>query len=269
MLEFKPELSVVIPAYNEADRIETTLNDLMNSDNSPINSKCEVLVVMDGCTDGTPQIVKELINHNPNATALVFPKRLGKGGAIMEALKYTKGDVIAFIDADGSISASELRRLIELTDQYDLVIGSRYLNNSKMQRKRPLNRTLMSRSFNALSKMMFWKLWGLKDTQCGVKVFTKRLIDVIKNDFLITNFAFDVNLIYSSLSFGFKVKEIGISWLEKDGSKLSGGFGKHSFLMIISLLRLRIYYSRFRKILYSRKLEEFSRLFYSWSKNLF
>lgn len=264
MLELKPELSVVIPAYNEADRIETTLNDLMNSDDLPISNKCEVLVVMDGCTDGTPRIVREIINHNPNATALVFPKRLGKGGAIMEALKYTKGDVIAFIDADGSVSTSELCRLIKLADRYDLVIGSRYTDSSKISRKRTVNRTLMSRSFNVLSKLMFRKLWGLKDTQCGVKVFSRRLLDVIKNDFLITDFAFDINLIYSSLSFGFKVKEIGISWQEKDGSKLSGGFGKHSFLMIVSLLRLRIYYSRFRKILYSRNFESLGRLFYSW-----
>ena len=97
----------------------------MTHNNLLFNRTCEVLVVMDGCTDRTAQVVKEIINHNPNATALVFPARLGKGGAIMEALKYTRGDVIAFIDADGSIPSWELRRLIELTNRYDLVIGSR------------------------------------------------------------------------------------------------------------------------------------------------
>ena len=81
------------------------------------------------------------------------------------------------------------------------------------------------------------------------------MLDAIENDFLITDFAFDVNLIYSSLAFGFNVKEIGISWFEKDGSKLSGGLTKHSFIMFFSLLRLRLYYSRFRKILYSSKFE--------------
>ncbi len=262
----KPLLSVVIPAYNEAERIETTLTDLMSSERPIFDGNCEVLVVMDGCTDGTPRIVRELITHNSNATALVFPSRLGKGGAIMEALKHTKGDIIAFIDADGSIPSAELRRLIDLADEYDLVIGSRYDKDSRLPRERPLKRTLLSRSFNVLSRLMFRNLRNIKDTQCGVKVFSRRLIDAIQDDFLITGFAFDVNVIYSSLAFGFKVKEVGISWLEKDGSKLSGSFAKHSFVMVFSLVRLRLYYSRFRKLLYSRSFESLSRFFYFWSK---
>jgi len=147
-----------------------------------------------------------------------------------------------------------------------LVIGSRYGRDSRIRGGRPLVRTFLSRSFNVLSRVMFWKLGGIRDTQCGVKVFSRRLIDVIRNDFLITGFAFDVNVIYSSISFGFKVKEVGISWLEKDGSKLSGGYTKQSFAMVFSLLRLRLYYSRFRKILYFRPFESLSRLFYQWSK---
>lgn len=266
MLEIKPQLSVVIPAYNEADRIETTLSNLISPDNRLFDRTCEVLIVMDGCTDNTPQIVKEIINQCQNATALVFPQRLGKGGAIMQALNYTRGDVIAFIDADGSISPSELRRLIELTDYYDLVIGSRYQKNSKLERKRSFKRTMMSRAFNVIAKTMFWRLSGIRDTQCGVKVFSKQLIDTIRNDFLITDFAFDVNLIYSSLSFGYKVKEVGIKWMDKKGSKLSGGLLKHAFIMFFSLIRLRLYYSRFRKILYSKAFEVLSRTFYSWSK---
>jgi glycosyltransferase involved in cell wall biosynthesis len=266
MLECKPQLSVVIPAYNEAERIETTLSTLISSDNRLFNRTCEVLIVMDGCTDNTPQVVEEIIRQCQNATALVFPKRLGKGGAIIQALNYTRGDVIAFIDADGSISPSELRKLIELTDYYDLVIGSRYQKNSKLERKRSFKRTLTSRSFNVVSKLMFWRLRGIKDTQCGVKVFSKQLADTIRNDFLITDFAFDVNLIYSSLSFNFKVKEVGIKWMDQHGSKLSGGLLKHAFIMFFSLLRLRLYYSRFRKILYSKLFEVLTRIFYSWSK---
>ena len=267
MLNVKPQLSVVVPAYNEADRIETTLSDLIFNDHLLFDRPCEVLIVMDGCTDGTPQIVEEMIGDNPNAVSLVFPSRLGKGGAIMEALKHTKGDVIAFIDADGSIPSAELRRLIKLADEYDLVIGSRYDRNSRLPRERSLKRTLLSRSFNVLSKLMFWNLNRIGDTQCGVKVFSRRLVDAIKYDFLITGFAFDVNFIYSALSSGFKVKEVGITWMEHDGSKLSGAFVKHSFVMAFSLLRLRLYYSRARRVLYSRRLGWLFALFYSWSKS--
>ena len=78
---------------------------------------------MDGCEDGTPETVKGLIKNHPWITALVLPDRLGKGGAIIEALKHAKGDLIAFIDADGSIPSSELNKLVGLMDKYDLVIG--------------------------------------------------------------------------------------------------------------------------------------------------
>ncbi|MCW4001453.1 MAG: glycosyltransferase [Candidatus Bathyarchaeota archaeon] len=267
MLDVKPQLSVVVPAYNEAERIGLTLNELILKDPSLFDRPCEVLVVMDGCTDDTPKIVKEIIGANPCAAALVFPSRLGKGGAIMEALKHTQGDVIAFVDADGSIPASELRRLIKMADDYDLVIGSRYSSDSRLPKKRSLKRTLLSRAFNVVAKLMFWNLHPIKDTQCGVKVFSRRLIDAIKNDFLITGFAFDVNFIYSALSCGFKVKEVGISWMERDGSKMSGSFGKHSVVMAFSLLRLRLYYSRARRVLYSRRFSWLFALFYMWSKS--
>src|SRR5208283_1895961 len=169
----------------------------------------------------TPETVKELIRDHPEVKGIVLPDRLGKGGAIIEALKYAKGDLIAFIDADGSIPSSELNKLIELTDEYDLVIGSRYEKSSVLPYRRPLSRFICSRSFNVLIKLMFWRLHGIKDTQCGVKVFTKRLIDTINGDFLIADFAFDVNLIYSAMRNGFKVKEVGITWIEKDGGKMS------------------------------------------------
>lgn len=266
MLEIRPELSVVVPAYNEAQRIKTTLNNLVTGDNLLFNRTCEVLVVMDGCTDETPQIVKQMIDQSRNVAALIFPERLGKGGAIMQALKHVKGEIIAYVDADGSVSPSELRKLIELAGKYDLVIGSRYLKNSKLEKNRSISRNLMSRSFNVISKLLFWHLRGIRDTQCGVKVFSKRLVDAIKNDFLITDFAFDVNLIYSSLSFGFSVKEAGICWVEKDGSKLSGGFLRHSFVMFFSLFRLRLYYSRYRKLLYFTGFEVLSRQFYCGRK---
>lgn len=266
LLDSKPQLSVVVPAYNEAKRIEKTLNGLICPNRLFADKTCEVLIVMDGCTDNTPLIVKEIINHNQNATALVFPSRLGKGGAIMQALKYAKGDVIAFIDADGSVSPEELHKLVMLTDCYDLIIGSRYRVDSKIGCKRSFKRTLMSRTFNVFSKFLFWRLHDIKDTQCGVKVFSKRLFDIIQSDLLITDFAFDVNLIYSSLSFGFKVKEIGVTWMDKDGSKLSGSFLKQSFIMLFSLTRLRLYYSRFRKILKWRGFDISTRLFYLWSR---
>ena len=268
MLETAPQFSFVIPAYNEEERIESTLKDLMFSldCHSKFNGNYELLIIMDGCADGTPETVTELIRGHPGITGIVLPDRLGKGGAIKEALKYAKGDLIAFIDADGSIPSSELNKLIEFTDKYDLVIGSRYEKSSVLPYRRPLSRSVYSRSFNVLLKLMFWSLHGLKDTQCGVKVFTKRLIDTINGDFLIADFAFDVNLIYSALHHGFKVKEVGITWIEKDGGKISSGLMKQGFLMTASLLRLRIYYSNAKRILDSKSFKKMANL-YAWLRS--
>ena len=265
-LETKPQLSLVIPAYNEAGRIEPTLKDLMFTleRKFKFNENYELLIIMDGCEDGTPEIVKAIIKNHLSVSAIVLPNRLGKGGAIMEALKYAKGDLIAFIDADGSIPSIELSRLIKLTDQYDLVIGSRYAKTSVLPFRRPLTRFLFSRSFNVLLGLLFWRLRNIKDTQCGVKIFTKKLIDVVNGELLISDFAFDVNLIYSALFHGFKVKEVGVTWIEKDGSKLSHGFYKQSVFMAFSLLRLRIYYSYLNKILESKTFAKIADVLQAW-----
>jgi dolichyl-phosphate beta-glucosyltransferase len=266
MLETAPQLSLVVPAYNEVDRIEPTLKDLMFTlDNKfKFNKNYELLIIMDGCKDGTPERVKAIIKNHLSVSAIVLPNRLGKGGAIIEALKYAKGDLIAFVDADGSIPSSELSRLIELTEQCDLVIGSRYAKNSVLPERRSLGRFFFSRSFNVLLGLLFWRLHSIKDTQCGVKIFTKKLIDAVNGDLLISDFAFDVNLIYSALFHGFKVKEVGITWIEKDGSKMSKGFYKQPIFMALSLLRLRIYYSNLRRILDSKNLAKIYKVLQVW-----
>jgi glycosyltransferase involved in cell wall biosynthesis len=266
VLETTPRFSLVVPAYNEIDRIEPTLKDLMFTLDHKLkrNANYELLIIMDGCKDGTPERVKAITKNNLSVSAIVLPKRLGKGGAIIEALKYAKGDRIAFIDADGSIPSSELGRLIELTEQYDLVIGSRYAKNSVLPFKRSFGRFFFSRSFNVLVGLLFWRLHNIRDTQCGVKIFTKELIDTIRGDLLISDFAFDVNLIYSALFHGFKVKEVGITWIEKDGSKLSDEFYKQPIFMALSILRLRLYYSNLKKILKSKTIAKVYNVLQVW-----
>jgi glycosyltransferase involved in cell wall biosynthesis len=262
MLKNTLKFSLVIPAYNEVKRIMPTLKGLMSILDYKFKRKYELFVVMDGCNDGTPETVKRLIRNHSGATAIVLPNRLGKGGAIIEALKYARGDLIAFIDADGSIPPWELERLTELIKDYDLVIGSRYEKHSTLPKKRPVKRVILSRSFNTLVKLLFWRLHGIRDTQCGVKVFTKELAKSIQEDLLITDFAFDVNLIHSALRRGFKVKEVGITWTEKDGSTLSDGVIKQSICMIFSLLRLRFHYQSKRKSVSRRIFDKIARPIY-------
>ena len=266
MSSTKPQLSLVIPAYNEVQRIGAMMTNLLFSLDTHSDQRYEMFIVMDGCTDGTFEVVKRITKNNPRITTLVFPNRLGKGGALIEALKYTSSDLIAFIDADGSVSPRELIKLINLTQQYDLVIGSRYQESSVIT-QRPIIRTIFSRTFNISTKLLFWSIGGINDTQCGVKVFKRSLLKKIEKDFFITDFAFDINLIYSSFRNSFKVKEIGIFWVEKSGSKLSNGLTKQPFVMAFSLLRLRLYYSVLRKVLTTKEFTRIARILYLWAQS--
>jgi glycosyltransferase involved in cell wall biosynthesis len=264
MLKSTLPFTLVIPAYNEVERIAPTLKGLMNTLDFRFKKKYELLVVIDGSNDGTTETVKRLINNHSGATAIVFPNRLGKGGAIIEALKYARGDFIAFVDADGAVPPWELNRLTELANDYDLIMGSRYEKDSILTKGRPIGRVILSRSFNVLVKLLFWRLRGIRDTQCGVKIFTRKLVNDIQEDLFVTDFAFDVNFIYSALRRGFKVKEVGITWTEKDGSKLSIGIIKQSLAMFFSLLRLRIYY-QFKGTSFLKKvIDELARPIYLW-----
>lgn len=246
---------IIIPAYNEEKRIEKTFHLILETFNNP-----KIVIVMDGCTDRTKEIVYGLADDR--VTPLVYEQRLGKGGAIMEGLKQAEGNVIALLDADGATTPKELLKLIEEIDQYDLVIGSRYHEDSKILIGEPLIRVFLSRVFNTLIRMMFRKMRNIRDTQCGAKVFNGTLLDKISKDLFITDFAFDVNLIYSALRHGLKVKEKGITWKHiEDASKVSARPFRQALKMFLSLLRLRIYYSRLNEVLKSEPISKFYKIY--------
>jgi len=246
---------IIIPAYNEENRIEKTFRSIRETFHDS-----KIVVVMDGCTDKTYEIVSGLADQR--VILLVYERRLGKGGAIMQGLKNGNGSVIALLDADGATSPRELQKLIREVGQYDLVFGSRYLKDSKILANEPLSRVFLSRIFNALIKIMFWSMKGIMDTQCGAKVFKGSIIEKIKKDLFITDFAFDVNFIYSALRHGFRVKELGITWKHvEDNSKVSTDSFKLSLKMFLSLIRLRLYYSKFKGII-DTKLAKLIHYFY-------
>jgi len=255
----EPTISIIIPAYNEEKRVGQTLQKLLGYLSENFHEPYEILVVMDGCTDDTPSMVNQIARENGNIISVYFPKRLGKGGALIEAFKRAKSDILLFTDADLSIPPGDLHKIADFAKRYDLVIGSRYTRGSKVLAREPLIRLLLSRCFNLVSKMFFWRLKRISDTQCGAKAIRKRVFQKIQGDLFITGFAFDVNLIYSALRHGFRVKETGVTWLHKEsGSKISGKLLKLILAMFFSTVKLRIYYSRFRAILDKKLMETLS-----------
>ena len=260
------KVSVIIPAYNEEKRIINRIQSLVKYFDKTLK-EYELLIIADGCTDKTPKVVSKYANENPKVRLLNFQERLGKGGAIIEGFKLASGDMIVVTDADDSVPPEELSRLVREAEAQDMVIGSRYVKGSRLPTRETFLRYFLGRSFNAFVKLMFWRMRGINDTQCGAKVLKRYVVDEILRDLFITGFAIDVNLIYSAMRRGFKVKEVGIAYTHVEHeSKVSKALFKLVLGMFFSLVKLRVYYSRLRPILGAKAMGKVSSFLWSLTK---
>jgi len=261
IVESKPTFSIVIPAFNEEHRIMKTLLEWKRFLDAHFSKDYEILVVMDGCTDQTPRIVSNFAKEADSVVPLIYPRRLGKGEALRRAFEKARGDFIFFTDADGSLPVGEFLKFVKALKACDLAIGCRYWDGSTFEFNLPVHRLMFSRVFNALLRIVFSELRGILDTQCGAKAIRKSALYAIQDDLFISDLAFDVNLILSALRRGLTLANIYVDWIHFDyASKVSGKCMKIGFVMLLSVLRLRVYYSRFRKLLYSRRLKSLFKL---------
>jgi glycosyltransferase involved in cell wall biosynthesis len=203
-------ISIVIPAYNEEKRIINIIKDIQNQ----VSNLYEIIVVFDG-NDKTPEIVKETC---PDCTVLQFNHRLGKGRAIIEGINEAKGELVAFIDADGAIPASEIVKLEEHLTDSNFVVSSRWLKSSQVNVRQPLHRVFFGRVFHYFVFLMF--RINLKDTQCGLKMFNTKDAKEIVKSVKVFDWSFDVSLIYHAIELGLTPFEVGIIWNNEEGSKL-------------------------------------------------
>ncbi|VVB63577.1 Glycosyltransferase AglD [uncultured archaeon] len=220
--------SIIIPAYNESDRIKSVLVSYAAE-----FSGQEIIVVFDG-QDTTPDIVEDVADVYPDIRLLTFHKRLGKGGAIIEGFRAARGDKIGFVDADESVSPKDLKSMFETLGEVDGVIASRKLATSKIIVNQSLRRRLASKGFNMLVRTVF----GLpfKDTQCGAKVFIRKAICDIIGELETSGFEIDVEILWRLKNKGYRVVESPITWSHSEGSKFKLC---HSFAMFSSLIKLR------------------------------
>lgn len=229
------KLSIIIPAHNEEKRIRKTLDDYISYFSDKYGNNFEILVVMDGCIDKTVELVEEFTRYFLQLRCYDHPKRLGKGGAIIEGFKRAKGDIVAYTDADGATKQDELDRLIDELKECDGIIASRYLEGSSIETSQPITRIIASRGFNFLVRLLF----GIpfKDTQCGAKVLKNYVVKDIVNDLTERQWAFDVDLLYTAIKKGYKIKEVSITWEHKEGFELR--LYKVIPQMFFAIIRLR------------------------------
>lgn len=212
--EQAPDLSIVIPAWNEAERIGITFEKL-DAYLTSRNIRAEVLVVDDGSRDNTREVVQEAEKRFPYIHLVSYSADLtenhGKGYAVRFGMLMTKGKVALFCDADGSTpfeSYDNMQKL--LAEGNDVIIGSRYIHGSDIRVPQPFMRRVLSRVANKLIQVMI--LWGIKDTQCGFKAFTHQACQDIFSKVTINKWAFDMEALVIAKRHHFKIVESPVSW---------------------------------------------------------
>ena len=222
----QPELSFVIPAYNEERFIEDTLGklDLVIKDRM---LQYEVVVVDDGSQDKTYSRAKKYAKKNAHVRVLRFLKNRGKGYAVRTGSMEALGDIVVFVDSDMEIDLRTIIEYVEALDHGDIVIASKWHPESNV--RIPLVRKILSRSFNVFVKILTNA--SLKDTQVGLKVMKRIAVDTIFPRLAVKRYAFDVELLAVANLYGLKVVEMPVTL------KLDAPFKvKEALRMFIDLL---------------------------------
>lgn len=233
-----PPISVVIPAFNEAERIGATLRAALRFLESAA-AESELLVVNDGSTDATGAVVRELFaEETRTATRLLetSPNR-GKGAAVRRGLLAARFDIALFSDADLSTPIEETAKVLEplIRDDADVVFGSRALDRKLIGDRQPWRREQAGRVFNLLVRastgLPFW------DTQCGFKAFRMSKCRTIIEAAKIDGFGFDVELLLLAQRAGLRLLETPVRWNHCEGSKVH--FVNDSLRMLREVMALR------------------------------
>ncbi|MDD4300549.1 MAG: glycosyltransferase [Methanomicrobium sp.] len=220
--------TLVVPAYNEERRIQNFLSEI-------ISYKGPVIFVCDG-SDKTAEIVLAFAEKHAelNIKALVFQRRLGKGGGILEGIKACETEYAGFTDADASTPVYEIKRLFSYLSDFDCAIGSRWLKGAEIKKKQKFSRLFQSRLFNLSVRILFGLTF--QDTQCGAKVFKKKAFDTILSDITSNGFEFDVEVLSLLSKRGFSITEVPITWNDMEDSHVGS---KDGIGMLLNLLKIR------------------------------
>ena len=214
-----PRYSIIIPAYNESERIASTLERVLLYAGEQ-HWSVEVIVVDDGSGDSTTDIVSAQMRKNSAVQLLQNPGNRGKGYSVRNGMLHAKGEVLLFSDADLSSPIEEAHKLFAAIEGgADLAIGSRWLQSELQTRRQPMHRQLFGRVFNVLLRVVLGL--SFKDTQCGFKAFSRESAEVLFPLQQIERWGFDPELLFLARRFGFRVAEIPVAWAHREGTRLS------------------------------------------------
>ena len=254
-------LTLVLPAYNEAERIGPALDELFGylgrrdrhaRDGSPgaafLPERIDVLVVDDGSTDGTVNLVEA----RPEAAGAIAGVALhvlrvphgGKGAAVRAGMLAATGEFVVFADSDMATPPDQIPLLVAALSDHDVALGSRIqVDGSDMRATQPGYRRLLGKGFHLLASI--WVTGPVQDTQCGFKGFRRGVAQDLFGRQRVTSIVFDVELIFLARRRDYRVAIVPIRWFDKRGSRMRAGLG----------LAMRVAWDLFRIPLIHRRIK--------------
>lgn len=213
-----PDLSLVVPAFNEVQSIAGTLAEMRRYLDAR-GLTYEIIVSADG-TDGTREVVAQLAASDSRLSVIGSPARGGKGRGVRQGMALARGAIVGFADADGKTPIEEIDKLLPYLDRgYDLVIGSRAQPDSQIDVAQPFYRRIGSRGFGVLMHAVLG-LPHVRDTQCGFKFFRAAIARDLFARQRIDGYMFDIELLHLAARAGYRVKEVGVRWHDDNDSRL-------------------------------------------------
>ncbi len=227
-------LSIVIPFFNEAERFKRTLPEILNFMTTQTFA-CELILVDDGSTDQSLETLTSILKPS-SYTLLKNAQNEGKGSAVKQGMLAAHGDFVLFSDADLSTPLAEVLRFLPfLHKDYDIVIGSRALSDSRVEVHQNWLREAMGKTFNRLARLASFE--GINDSQCGFKCFTKASAQRLFSKQQLKGFAFDAEILFLGQRLGYRILELPVMWVNDPHSRVN--LIRDPVKMLLDLCKIR------------------------------
>ena len=246
-IKITESLSVIIPAYNEKDRILETLDKIDKFLHAHV-IKGEIIVVNDGSSDKTAEMVASFKNYSYSQVTHIFQNNGGKGSAVRKGMLASNSELRLFTDADGATDIYETFKLYSALKKAnaDGSIGSRSLKESVILTPQSLLRKITGNTLKTMTRATI--LPGIHDTQCGHKLFTKEFVELLFPKLTINGFSFDLELLYLARLYRQLIVEVPIVWEDKAGSKVDPFKESYRFINTIGTLYINRFQGVYRDI---------------------
>jgi glycosyltransferase involved in cell wall biosynthesis len=242
------DYSLILPAHNERKRIGSTLEKYCAEWDAKLQASgktYELVVVANGCCDGTVRTVEEFSSKQPSHRniRLLRLSEANKGYAVLVGFRHACGRIVGFADADGAVAPSLMLDIMKKAEQNVVVIGSKYHHQAQCQQRQPVFRRLASRCWRSLIALLL--RLQVTDTQAGAKAMPAACVQVILDRVVPCHFAFDVSLLWEAKKAGYEIAEIPLVWKHLPGSKFS--LLREAPRMFLALVQLRFALKRVQR----------------------